>query len=123
MQTRTKVTHKFEPATDDKVPAKYDLVRETEHQARRSDREIWKLNTDVTPYVERDVVATLTRRQVAALIADGADWLAYGGEDDLHGRHQARDPLRHRRPPGPRGHPRDQLQLPRRGRRHPRAGL
>jgi hypothetical protein len=82
MQTRTTIKHRFEPVGDDKVPARYQLIRETDHEIRRSDREIWKLNTDVTPYHERDVVAEFTRRQLAELIADGADWLAYGGDDD-----------------------------------------
>jgi hypothetical protein len=79
MQIRTKITHKFDPAGDDRT--RFHLVRKTEHQARRTDREIWKADTSVTPYIEREVLATLTRREVAELIADGADWLAYDGKD------------------------------------------
>lgn len=83
MQTRTTITHKFEPAPfpEDGVPALFRLIRTTDHESRRTDRELWKLDTSVTPYTEREVVATLTRRQVSELIADGADWLAWGGED------------------------------------------
>ena len=82
METRTNITHKFEPVGDDTVPARYDLVRITDHEARRSSRELWRLNTDVTPYHERDVIATFTRHQLSALIADGVDWLAYVEEAD-----------------------------------------
>ena len=81
MQTRDRVTHKFEPVGDEKVPARYRLVRTTDHEVRRRDGELWKLDTSRTPYTERAVVAEFTRRQLAELIADGADWLAYGGED------------------------------------------
>ena len=45
------------------------------------DRELWRLDIRKTPNYTREPVGEFTRRQLAELIADGADWLAYAGED------------------------------------------
>lgn len=81
MQTRIRVTYKFEPAGDEKVPARYQLIRTTEYEARRTDRELWRLDIRRTLNYTREPVAEFTRRQLAELIADGTDWLAYDGKD------------------------------------------
>lgn len=78
-EKRTKVEHKFEPAVgEDTPPERFDLVRLTEYQTRRSNREMWRADTDRgRPPRKRETLATFTRRQLASLLADGADWLAY----------------------------------------------
>jgi hypothetical protein len=83
MQTRTTVTHKFEPKGEDgTLPLQFTLVRRTEHEARRTDREIWRLDGTVTPNLINEELTTFSRRQLCALIADGADWLAYNPVTD-----------------------------------------
>ena len=80
---RTKLALKFEPEGPDQPGAihSFQLVLERYHQVRRHDRERWQEDTDK---FTREVVAEgITRRMVAALVADGADWLAYveGGSE------------------------------------------
>jgi hypothetical protein len=77
MDHRTKVEFKFEPEGDEKPGpiGSFQLVRTEDHETRRSERERW--HTDVSRY-KREVVADgITRRQMAALITDAADWLSY----------------------------------------------
>lgn len=79
VQTRVTEEFKFDPhgpEVSGRVDMEYDLVKVTQHQARRTDRELWRLDTSVSQAYTREVVGTLTRSQVAKLIADGADWLA-----------------------------------------------
>lgn len=81
MEYRTKADLKFEADGPEKPgPVEtFQLVRETIHQSRRSDREAWRQHTSPgKPGYNREVLADgLTRGQVARLIADGADWLSY----------------------------------------------
>lgn len=85
MDHRTKVTFKFE-AEDDEKPGpieSFQLVRDEDHQVRRSDREMWR--TDPAKY-KREVVADgITRRHMSALIADAAEWLSYVETDRTEG--------------------------------------
>jgi response regulator of citrate/malate metabolism len=80
-QYRVKVTYKFEPDEVERPgqPVKrFKLVQELEHQTRRSEREIWRMDTDKTPSHARNDLATgLSRSTLSALIADAADWLTY----------------------------------------------
>jgi hypothetical protein len=74
---QAKVTYKFEPEGDEKPGAihSFQLVREVDHQTRRHERERWQ--SDMSQH-KREVVADgITRTQMAALIADAADWLSY----------------------------------------------
>lgn len=77
MQERTKVTLKFDAdGPEEPGPVKrYRLVRQTEPQTRRSDREHWQ--TDFSRYTHEVVQDGITRGQLAALIADAAEWLSY----------------------------------------------
>ena len=79
MQTRIRHETRFEPVGDARVPAAFVLVRTDTPETRRTDRELWRWDTRQA--ITRTELGTFTRRQVSELIADGADWLAYGGED------------------------------------------
>lgn len=78
MQRRVRTKLRFDPKGDDRVPSEYVLVRTDTPECRRTDRELWRREPDKPE--ARTELATLSRRQVAELIADGAEWLAYGGD-------------------------------------------
>lgn len=84
MQTR--VTRKIiiEPSDEITPPGSFDLIIVVTQEARRSDREIWRQDSDApgtNPLRTR--VASLTRAGLAGLIAKGADWLAYVSDDEV----------------------------------------
>jgi hypothetical protein len=81
-QKRDFVERKFNPTNEGDEhdpPARFNLEEHTARQTRRTDREIWR---DEAGTYKRVVLGVFTRREVSALVADGADWLAYLGEDD-----------------------------------------
>jgi hypothetical protein len=81
-QKRDFVERKFNPVNEGDEhdpPARFNLEEHTARQTRRTDREIWR---DEAGTHKRVVLGVFTRREVSALVADGADWLAYLGEDD-----------------------------------------
>lgn len=85
MEYRTIITDTFEPSggEDGELPLRFVLRRRTEHQARRSSRENWQLDTAKPgPSVEYNDLAVFTRRQLSGLLASGTDWLAYNPATD-----------------------------------------
>jgi hypothetical protein len=82
MEKRRHVEHKLQPSKDspDGGPVtKFDLVRTDCGEARRSAREDWRYDSDAG--LVRETLTTFTRAELVTLIADGADWLAYLGDD------------------------------------------
>lgn len=85
MQTRTTSRVRFEPTGDanEAPPRAFALLRETEHQARRSERESWYQDSNYSgPNPQREILAELNRVQLRELLADGVDWLAYISDDE-----------------------------------------
>jgi hypothetical protein len=84
METRTAITHKIEPegGTDGELPLHFALVRHTEQEARRSQREIWRQDSEHPQPVLDEKLTVLGRRELSDLLALGADWLAYNPATD-----------------------------------------
>lgn len=78
MQSRTRTEYKFEPEGEG-LPETFSLIGELVTETRRSNRENWY--QDYSMRSRTVAAAELSRGQVAALIASGADWLAWTGED------------------------------------------
>lgn len=81
MEERTVVRHKFEAKGDGQPPLEFDLIRETQVESRRSERERFYPKSYGPEDRQLEVIATFTRRGLAALIADGADWLSYVSDE------------------------------------------
>jgi hypothetical protein len=80
-ETRTRTKFRFDPAPDAKdIPDRFVLKTDTAHQVKDG-RAAGGWTTEHTEYGVILTPEPLTRRQLADLIADGADWLAYLGED------------------------------------------
>lgn len=78
MQERTVTSFEFK-ARDEAEPLalSFDLIKVTQVEHRRHDRERWYPKGYYPPDREREVVATFSRGKLAKLIADGAEWLSY----------------------------------------------
>lgn len=81
MEYRDKIGLKFEADGPEKPGAieKFQLVRETTHEGRRREGEMWRMQSEPgKPGYQREVLAEgISRSELAALISDGADWLSY----------------------------------------------
>jgi hypothetical protein len=81
MEARARTTHKIEPSKDNPATGpilKFDLIQHDFIEIRRTKRENWAFDID-SPSDFR-AITSLTRAQLAKLIADGADWLSYLGD-------------------------------------------
>jgi hypothetical protein len=77
MQTRTRTEYRVDPLDDGQLPRLFLIVRNQTTETRRHDRERWSYNASGPREITE--MGPLTRDQLAKLIADAADMLAYPG--------------------------------------------